>query len=114
MKVLILGGNGMLGPWVIKSLEGRHELRITDINDLDTHHEYVKLDVSSLDGVVEAAEGMNAIINLSVLRPHRQIVKIFLKLSRSVTGSSRIESTNYPGSGRAMCAVGREHSVESS
>ncbi|MCH7735245.1 MAG: NAD(P)-dependent oxidoreductase [Chloroflexi bacterium] len=73
MKVLILGGNGMLGPWVVKSLEGRHELRITDINDLDTPHEYVKLDVSSLDGVVRAAEGMDAIINLSVLRPHRQI-----------------------------------------
>ena len=33
MKVLILGGNGMLGPWTIKALEGRHDLRVTDIND---------------------------------------------------------------------------------
>lgn len=73
MKVLILGGNGMLGPWVVKSLEGRHQLRITDINDLETHHEYRKLDVSNLEGVISAAEGMDAIINLSVLRPHRQI-----------------------------------------
>ena len=31
------------------------------------------LDVSDLDAVIEAAEGMDAIINLSVLRPHRQV-----------------------------------------
>ena len=36
MKVLILGANGMLGPHVVKALEGRHELRLTDINDLDS------------------------------------------------------------------------------
>ena len=40
MKVLILGANGMLGPHVVKALEGRHELRLTDINDLDSPHEY--------------------------------------------------------------------------
>ncbi len=73
MKVLILGGNGMLGPWVVQALEGRHELRITDINELETHHDYRQVDVSSLPDVVDAAEGMDAIINLSVLRPHRQI-----------------------------------------
>lgn len=73
MRVLILGGNGMLGPWTVKSLEGRHQLRITDINDLETEHEYRKVDVSVLDQVVDAAEGMDAIINLSVLRPHRRI-----------------------------------------
>ena len=73
MKILILGGNGMLGPSVIENLGSRHELRITDINDLETDHEYRQVDVSNLDQVIAAAEGMDAIINLSVLRPHRQI-----------------------------------------
>ena len=75
MKVLILGGNGMLGPWTVESLEGRHELRVTDINEAPEGfaHEYRKVDVGVLDQVVDAAEGMDAIINLSVLRPHRQI-----------------------------------------
>ena len=65
----------MLGPWTVESLEGRHELRVTDINEAPEGfaHEYRKVDVGVLDQVVDAAEGMDAIINLSVLRPHRQI-----------------------------------------
>ena len=74
MNVLMLGANGMMGPHVVKALEGEHTLRVTDINDLeDTPHEYFKLDISSLDKVVAAAEGMDAIINLAVLRPDRQL-----------------------------------------
>ena len=79
MKTLVLGANGMLGPHVVKSLEGEHELRLSDVNDLEgsplegTPHEYVQIDVSNLEQVVAAAEGMDAIVNLSVLRPHRQI-----------------------------------------
>ena len=73
MNILILGANGSLGPHVVQALEGEHTLRLTDINDLDTDHEYFKLDASDLDGVVEAAEGIDAIVNLSVLRYDRQI-----------------------------------------
>ena len=73
MNVLVLGANGYLGPHVVKALERDHTLRLTDINDLDTPHEYFKLDVSDLDSVVAAAEGMDAIVNLSVLRHDRQL-----------------------------------------
>ena len=74
MKLLILGANGQLGPHVVDALEGEHTLRLTDVNDPpDTPHEYHKLDVADLDGVIAAAEGMDAIINLSVLRPDRQV-----------------------------------------
>ena len=74
MNVLVLGANGYLGPHVIKALEQEHTLRLTDINDLDdTPHEYFKLDVSDLDAVVAAAEGMDAIVNLSVLRHDGQL-----------------------------------------
>ena len=75
MNTLILGANGMLGPHVIKALEkDGHTLRLTDINEKpDTPHEYFNLDVGDLDGVIKASEGMDAIVNLSVLRPHRKI-----------------------------------------
>ncbi|HAL46642.1 MAG: NAD(P)-dependent oxidoreductase [SAR202 cluster bacterium] len=74
MNVLILGANGQLGPHVVNALEGEHTLRLTDINDPpDGPHEYFNLDSADLDGVIAASEGMDAIINLSVLRPHRQI-----------------------------------------
>ena len=74
MKVAIYGANGAMGPHVIRALEGEHELRLSDVNDLEgSPHEYRKIDVSDIDAVVDAAEGMDAIINLSVLRDHRKI-----------------------------------------
>lgn len=74
MNVLILGGNGILGPYVVKALEPDHTLRITDINSLeDTKHEFLIVDMASADQVMKAAAGMDAIINCSVLREHRQI-----------------------------------------
>ena len=48
MNVLILGANGMLGPHVVPALEARHRLRLSDINDLDTPHEYLKVDVGPM------------------------------------------------------------------
>lgn len=74
MKVLVLGANGMLGPHVIKALQEKHELRLTDINDPpETCHEYLRIDASNLDQVVSAAEDMDAIVNLSVLRNDPQL-----------------------------------------
>jgi nucleoside-diphosphate-sugar epimerase len=74
MNVLILGASGMLGPHVVKALENEHRLRLTDVKDsMETDHEYFKVDVSNLDQVMSAAEGMDAIVNLSVLRHDRQL-----------------------------------------
>ena len=74
MKILILGSNGMLGPYVERALQNDHDLLLTDVEDeYDGCNEYSQLDVSDLDGVISAAEGVDAIVNLSVLRPDRQI-----------------------------------------
>ena len=75
MKVLLLGGAGYLGPHVIKELATDFELRVTDIKPLETESdvEFRHVDVSSLDQVMSAAEGVDAIVNLSVLRQDRQL-----------------------------------------
>ena len=75
MKALIIGANGYLGPHVVKALEQHHELRITDIKPpaQKSRHEFFHVDVTSLDQVRKAARGMDAIINLSVLRPDRKL-----------------------------------------
>ena len=62
----------MLGPHVVKALEAHHRLRLTDITDIDSRHEHAKVDISSLDQVTAAAEGVDAIINCSVLRSDRK------------------------------------------
>jgi len=75
MRVLILGANGYLGPHVVKALEPHHELRVTDIKPPAEkgRHEYRNVDVASLEQVRHAAQGMDAIINLSVLRSDRKL-----------------------------------------
>ena len=75
MKVLILGGAGMLGPYVIPDLAPHHELRVTDIKrpPIEFDGEFRYVDAADFDQVMAAAEGMDAIINLSVLRQDRKI-----------------------------------------
>ena len=75
MKVLILGGAGMLGPYVVPALQDSYDLLVTDIRPLDIpfRGEFRHVDVGNFDQVMAAAEGMDAIINLSVLRSDRQL-----------------------------------------
>jgi nucleoside-diphosphate-sugar epimerase len=75
MKVLILGGAGMLGPHVVPALAPYYDLRVTDITPLsiDFKGEFQLVDVASYEQVLAAAEGMDTIINLSVLRRDRKL-----------------------------------------
>ena len=73
MNVLILGGAARLAPYVVRAVEGGHTLRVTDIVPVDTPHEYQRVDIGSPEDVHRAAEGMDAIVNCSVLREDRQI-----------------------------------------
>ena len=73
MKVLLLGGNGALGPHVVKALEEDFELRITDVVPIDSPHETMQIDIADPDQVRRAAEGTDLIVNCSVLRDDRKI-----------------------------------------
>jgi nucleoside-diphosphate-sugar epimerase len=60
---------------VVTALEENHELRVTDIKPPAEkgRHEYLHVDVTSLEQVRKACEGMDAIINLAVLRADRKL-----------------------------------------
>ncbi len=75
MNVLLLGANGYMGPHVVQSLAAEHRLRITDIHPSPDEikraygdHEFRNVDVTDQDQVARAAEGMEAIVNLAVVR----------------------------------------------
>jgi UDP-glucose 4-epimerase len=77
MKVLLIGACGFLGPHVARALAPRHRLRITDVKPPPDKmkaefagHEFTQVDVSVAEQVRDAAEGMDAIVNLSVVRTH--------------------------------------------
>lgn len=75
MNVLLIGANGYLGPHVVRALAPHHHLRITDIKPAPPEirntfagHEFRDVDVTKPDQVMDAAAGMDAIVNLSVVR----------------------------------------------
>jgi nucleoside-diphosphate-sugar epimerase len=75
MNILMIGANGYMGPHVVEILAPHHHLRITDIKPAPkefrarhARHEFADLDVTQPDQVMNAAEGMDAIINFSVVR----------------------------------------------
>lgn len=75
MKILILGGAGMLGPYVVPLLDREHDLLVTDVKplEIDFRGDFRPVNIGNIDEVMAAAQGMDAIINLSVLRQDRQL-----------------------------------------
>lgn len=75
MNVLMIGANGYMGPHIVRRLAPQHRLRITDIEppaeetrEAFPNQEYFDLDVTDFQAVQRASEGMDAIINLAVVR----------------------------------------------
>lgn len=65
----------MLGPYVVPLLSPNYSLRVTDIHppSFDFDGEFRQVDIAAPEQVMAAAEGMDAIINLSVLRADRKL-----------------------------------------
>jgi hypothetical protein len=75
MNVLLIGANGYMGPHVVRALADNHRLRITDVRPVPKEieqtygeHEFQQVDVTDREDVLRAAAGMDAIVNLSVVR----------------------------------------------
>jgi len=88
-KVCIFGAGGPVGASATQALKGDYILRLTDLRDIhdiqaenkpqskfapmpvvpEPPHEWWQVDVTDYDQVKEAASGMDALINVTVLRP---------------------------------------------
>ena len=71
-RVLLLGGNGFLGPYVVRELEGDYELLVTDLERPQTGHAARALDVADWEGVRRAAAECDAVVNCAVQRRDRR------------------------------------------
>jgi nucleoside-diphosphate-sugar epimerase len=69
MKIVLFGAGGPVAAAAIKELAPHHTLRLADIRPLTYPHEFIQTDVTDPTQVHAAAQDMDAIINLSVIRP---------------------------------------------
>ena len=68
-KIVIFGAGGPVGATAIDALKKHYQLRVPLPEVLETPHENRQVDVTRYDQVQAACEGMDAAINLTVVRP---------------------------------------------
>ena len=68
-KVLFLGASGRIAPHIIPGLERDYELRLADIKPYPDGRPVLNVDVTFYEQVLEAAHGVDAIANFTVVRP---------------------------------------------
>ncbi len=68
-KVLVLGACGNIGPFITPGLTGDYDLTLSDIVPHPDGTPTIDVDVTDYEQVRDAARGMDAIINLTVVRP---------------------------------------------
>ena len=71
MKVLVVGGSGLVGTFITPYLAKVHELRVMDVvpPKHDGLVEYVKGSISNPDDVAKALDGVDTFINLVMRNP---------------------------------------------
>ena len=67
-RVVVFGAAGPVAAHSIEALEGHHELLLTDVVDIDTPHEFRRVDIADYSAVVEAMTGQDVAINCTVIR----------------------------------------------
>ena len=70
-KILLLGASGNIAPHIIPTLEKIYDFRLTDVSPYPDGREIGHVDVTDYDQVLEAARGVDAIMNFTVIRPVR-------------------------------------------
>ena len=63
MRVLITGAGGSLGTALADTIGDRHDLVLSDVEPLETDHEFLEVDVRDPDQIHDAAAGVDAIVH---------------------------------------------------
>ena len=69
MKVLLVGGAGLVGSFITPYLRPHHSLRVLDLRPPQHDVEYIPGSITSHDDLRRALEGMDVFINMVMKSP---------------------------------------------
>jgi nucleoside-diphosphate-sugar epimerase len=69
MKVLLVGGAGLVGTFITPYLQSRHSLRVLDLRPPQRDVEYVQGSITSHDDLRRALDGVDTFINMVMQSP---------------------------------------------
>ncbi len=72
-KVLLLGASGLVAPHITSGLEQYYDLRLADVKPHPDGRQILTVDIAAYDQVLEAARGVEAILNFTVNRSHPEL-----------------------------------------
>ncbi|MHB0997632.1 MAG: NAD-dependent epimerase/dehydratase family protein [Armatimonadota bacterium] len=69
MKVLVTGGSGNVGGYVVAEIKGKHDVTILDMKPSEKHPEIpvLQVDLLNLDETVDKVKGFDAVIHLAAI-----------------------------------------------
>ena len=67
-QVLFLGASGLIGPHLTPGLEADYDLRLSDVKPHPDGTSLLHVDVTNYGQLLEAARGVDAIMNFAVVR----------------------------------------------
>ena len=65
--ILITGAGGMIAPDLVERLQDDYDIRLSDIQPVDTPHKFIRADLADREAVAQAVTGVQAIIHLGAI-----------------------------------------------
>ncbi len=91
MNILVTGGSGNIGRWVVQELRSTHSVTIFDIKESTvTDIAFVRGSITDYDAVLAAAKGMDAIVHLAAIPAYYPDIPVHRYMDLNVTGTSNV------------------------
>jgi nucleoside-diphosphate-sugar epimerase len=84
-RILVTGAAGELGQDLAPWLASRYDVRLTDLREMDTPHEFVQADLCDPQAVAELVCDIDAIVHLAVLLPYERPIDRFVDANVKAT-----------------------------
>ena len=87
-EILITGAGGMIAPDLVDRLQDEYDIRLSDIQLVETSHKFVRADLADRDAVAQAVSGVQAIIHLGAITWDQDILSEMIP--SNITGTYNI------------------------
>jgi uronate dehydrogenase len=66
-EILITGAGGMIAPDLVERLQDDYDIRLSDIQPVETPHKFIRADLADPVAVAQAVSGVQAIVHLGAI-----------------------------------------------
>ncbi|TVR62646.1 MAG: NAD(P)-dependent oxidoreductase [Spirochaetaceae bacterium] len=102
-RILITGAGGMIARDLVEALQDRYTLRLTDRVRLRTDHDFVQADLTDIDALDRACDGVDAVVHLGAATWEYDVHDVMIPAN--ITGTWNIfEAARRAGVGRLVFA----------